>query len=108
MRPTPKTNSAEATVTLRLSRPDDAAGLTRLAHRDSASLPGGRLLVAEVGEELLAAVTLDGSASIADPFHHTADLVRLLQVQRREILRASRAGRRFGVPPRRQFRVAGL
>ena len=39
-------------VTIRFSRPDDAADISTLARLDSARPPQGRLLVAEVAGEL--------------------------------------------------------
>ena len=76
--------SADSTVTVRRSREDDAPGLRVLADLDSARVPAGVMLVAEVDGELRAAVALDGRSVIADPFHHTRHLVDLLEVARRE------------------------
>lgn len=77
-------STADGTLTIRHSREDgsDLAALRRLAELDSAHLPGGLMLMAEVDGELRAAVTSDGSAIIADPFHRTRHLVALLQVSR--------------------------
>ncbi len=74
-------------VTIRFSRPDDAADISTLARLDSALPPQGRLLVAEVAGELRAALPIEGGAAVADPFHHTLDLVSLLKVRRRQICR---------------------
>jgi hypothetical protein len=66
--------------TIRFAYPDDEAALGHLAALDSKPLPTGRLLVAEVGGELWAAVTISGHPEvIADPFQHTAALVALLR-----------------------------
>lgn len=68
--------------TIRLAYPDDEPSLQRLAALDSQPLPEGRLLVAEVGGELWAAVGIGGGRHVvADPFHRTATLVSLLQHQ---------------------------
>ena len=77
-------SSADSTVTVRPSREDDARGLRDLAELDSARVPAGVMLIAEVNGELRAAVTLDGRSVIADPFHHTRHLVDFLEVARRE------------------------
>lgn len=77
-------SSADSTVTVRRSREDDAPGLRDLADLDSARLPAGVMLIAEVDGELRAAVSLDGRSVIADPFHHTRHLVDLLEAARRE------------------------
>jgi hypothetical protein len=66
--------------TVRFAYPDDDGALRRLAALDSSAPLPGPLLVAEVGGELWAAVTLSGEPrAIADPFHHTAELVALLR-----------------------------
>ena len=69
---------AQESITIRLSQPGDEAALRRLAGRDSAALPDGPKLVALVGDELRAAVSIAGGEAIADPFHPTAALVRML------------------------------
>jgi hypothetical protein len=75
-------------VSLRFSGAADTAGLRRLAALDSAPAPSGTALVAEVDGRLRAALPLDGSAPIADPFHAGDDLIELLR------LRAAQLGRR--------------
>jgi hypothetical protein len=66
--------------TIRFAYPDDDAALRVLAALDSQPLPPGPLLVADVGGSLWAAVTIGGEPrAIADPFHHTAELVALLR-----------------------------
>jgi len=74
----------EHPVTIRFSRDADAAALRRLAVLDSARVPDGVMLVAEVDGELRAALAADGTA-IADPFRPTAELVELLQVRLRSL-----------------------
>jgi len=68
-------------VRIRVATDDDAPGLKRLAELDSTGVPAGRLVVAEVGGELLAARQVDGPLAIADPFHPTADLLALLALR---------------------------
>jgi hypothetical protein len=65
-------------VTIRVATPDDAPALKRLAELDSSEVPARPALVAEVGGELRAAVSLSDKAIIADPFQPTAPLVQLL------------------------------
>jgi hypothetical protein len=69
---------AHDSITIRHAEPADGAALRRLAGRDSAKMPEGALLVALVGDELRAAVPVGGGEAIADPFHPTAEIVRLL------------------------------
>jgi hypothetical protein len=81
-------------VTIRYAFPDDAEAVRRLAVTDSSAVPPGPLLLAEVGGELWAAVSLsDHRAAIADPFRPTAELVLMLH---------ERARRLAGVEPPRE------
>lgn len=66
-------------VNIYLSDPDE--GIARLAQLDSAKRPSGRVLVAAVGGEPIAAVPLQGGPAIADPFRRTAELVSLLEMR---------------------------
>jgi hypothetical protein len=43
--------------------------------------PEGELIVAESDDELIAALSLRTGQAVADPFHVTFDLVKLLQVR---------------------------
>jgi hypothetical protein len=73
------TSSVQArAVTLRLGTPADLPALTRLAALDSSDVPSAPVMLAEVGGELRAAVSLGERTVIADPFHPTASLVQLL------------------------------
>jgi hypothetical protein len=74
-------------VTLRYGASGDAERLSELAELDSAVAPLGPVLVAEVDGRLRAALPLDGSSPIADPFHRGAELLELLR------LRAAQLGR---------------
>src|SRR4051812_2234335 len=69
----------EAEVVIRLARPQDALAVEALAVLDDADLPQGRVLVAEVGGEIRAALPLDTNQAFGDPFRRTADLVALLE-----------------------------
>jgi len=87
-------------LTLRTSGEADRAVLHNLAERDSADVPVGRLLVADGGGRLLAAISLESGALIADPFVHTKDAVDLLR------RRAEQLKRQLRLPPRgRRARV---
>ena len=85
-------------VLIRAARGSDGPALEHLAALDSASVPAGRLLVAEADGELVAA--LGDGGSIADPFRHSADVLELLELRatgaRRETARgwAGRLGLR--------------
>lgn len=77
-------------IVIRKARSADGEALTRLAQRDSAPLPAGPLLVAEVDGELRAAVSLEGDGAIADPFHPTSDLLALLELRADQVRRSRR------------------
>ena len=68
-------------IAIRPARASDAERLRWLAQRDSASVPAGRLLVAEVDGAIQAAVAVDSGEAIADPFRPTAELVALLRMR---------------------------
>jgi hypothetical protein len=84
---------AEPPIVIRPDRPADARALAHLAALDSATVPAGPLLVAEVAGELRAAISLADGRTIADPFQRTASLVALLAMRAGQ-LRANPAGGR--------------
>jgi hypothetical protein len=99
-------------VTIRTAGAQDALALGRLAQLDGRLYGGAAALVAEVEGELIAALPLDGSPAIADPFRRTAQLVAMLELRRGQIdtalelsgprvsraLRAVRRRRRYRAP----------
>src|SRR3954452_21313745 len=76
------------TVVIRAARGSDGPALRRLAALDSAEVPTGDVLIAETGDEVVAALSVDTGARVADPFRRTADVVDLLAYRARR-LRAS-------------------
>ncbi len=61
---------------------DDATDLLHLARLDSQPHPpAGRVIVAIDGGELIAAISVDSGATVADPFKATAAVVALLQLR---------------------------
>jgi hypothetical protein len=68
-------------LVLRRSTAEDEPALARLARLDSAPRPRGDMLVAEVEDQIVAAVPLDGGPAIADPFLPTADIVEILRAR---------------------------
>jgi hypothetical protein len=90
--------------TIRFSYPDDEAALRRLAALDSQAILAAPALVAEVGDELWAAVSLGGEPrSIADPFRPTTELVALLRERAQRLTRRGRD--RSGARPTETVRV---
>jgi hypothetical protein len=70
------TNTA---LTIRRATAADAFALKRLAAIDSAAPPTGDVLLAEMDNELWAAVAVESGTAIADPFRPSGDLVELLR-----------------------------
>ena len=91
--PTQRIDDGAPTMTLRYALPGDAGALDRLAQLDSSRAPRGVVLVAEVGGELWAAISLDDHHAVADPFRPTGELVALLVARARQLRRATRDGR---------------
>jgi hypothetical protein len=88
--------TSTAKLTLRNATVADDAALTRLAALDSSRVPSGELLVAELDGTLVAALSVDTGAAIADPFEHTAAIVDALRVRARKSDRPAAAPIRLG------------
>ena len=82
----------ETDVVIRLARPHDALAVEALAVLDAAESPRGRVLVAEVDGQIVAALPLDTREAFGDPFRRTADLVALLEARAQQ-LESERSGR---------------
>ena len=93
-------------VTIYVSEPDEA--IERLARLDSARRPRGQVLVAAVGGEPIAALPLDGSPVIADPFQRTAELVSLLELRLAQLSGRPRPGRLSRMLRRRRREAPAL
>ena len=81
-------------ITIRLMGPTDVDEVRRVAARDSRDLPDGELLIAIAEGEVRAAISLGSGEVVADPFHHTEELVRVLALRRVQM--------RSGIPGRRR------
>lgn len=86
---------AAVPVTVRAARGDDRDALERLAELDERPLPGAPLLIAEIGAQPLAALSLADDGVIADPFVPTREIVALLRLRARQ-LRGRRLTRMLG------------
>jgi hypothetical protein len=86
--------TSRSPLTVRFARPDDAAALARLAALDSAAVPSGTVLIAELGGEPAAALSADDFHAVSDPFKPTAELVLLLAERARQLRREERRRRR--------------
>lgn len=74
-------NGPRAGMVIRRLDGRDADALLHLASLDSAPTPTGEWLGAEVEGRLLAAASLDGQDTIADPFSRTSELRELLELR---------------------------
>ncbi len=75
-------------ITIRLTGPTDVDELRRVAQRDSRTVPEGEVLIAIDEGEIRAAISVRSGEVIADPFHRTDELVRMLAMRRAQMLRA--------------------
>jgi hypothetical protein len=77
-------------LTIRLADAADSSALARLAALDSAAPPTGDVMLAEVGDELWAAIELESGAAIADPFRPSGELVDMLRLRTKRAKRSER------------------
>jgi hypothetical protein len=75
----------EQAVTLRRYSAEDHGQLARLAALDSSKPPPQPVVVAEVGHELRAALSLNDGSLVADPFHLTGGVADLLRAYARQL-----------------------
>jgi hypothetical protein len=68
-------------LTIRRATAADEFSVRRLSALDSSSPPTGEVLLAEMGDELWAALSVDTGAAVADPFRPSRDLVDLLRLR---------------------------
>jgi hypothetical protein len=97
-----------SSLTLRFAVPADADALDALAQLDSRRAPRGAVLVAEVGGDLWAAISLDDGHAVADPFRPTGELVALLVERARQLRRAQRISELPRVWPTAGYERAAL
>jgi hypothetical protein len=93
-----------APITIRRAHPEEP-GVLKVAALDSSRVPEAPLLVAEVGGQVRAALSIDTGTSIADPFHPTRDLLQLLEAHAAATRRRARPGvlARIGLRPRSAY-----
>ena len=93
-------------LTIRCAGPGDASALSHLAALDSSLIPAGELLLAELGGELAAALSIASGHVIADPFRRTAELVSILRLRAEQLHAAEGSSRRRWRMPRVAARSA--
>jgi hypothetical protein len=92
-------------VTLRFGFPDDAVALGRLAALDSALPLAGPVLLAEVGGDLRAALSLSDRSVISDPFYPSAAVVELLRARADQLTQVGRRAQRGRERSRTRLRL---
>src|SRR3954454_4744396 len=70
---------------IRQARETDVSAVLRLAALDSSRVPRGDVLLAEVGDELWAAFSLEDARNFADPLHPSAHAVLILAKRSRQL-----------------------
>jgi len=74
----------ESPITIRFIHRNERRALDRLAELEGRDVPDAPFVVAEVDEQIVAAVATEGdAATLADPFLQTAQIVSLLEIQAR-------------------------
>ena len=91
--PVPPVVAPREHLVLRRAMAQDSAALVRLAQLDGAPRPSDAMLVAELDDQIVAAVPFDGGRAIADPFLPTAELVELLRARVQLLAAAAPTGR---------------
>jgi hypothetical protein len=72
-------------VTIRPATRADLPAIASLAELDSARLPRGRVLLAELRGSVVAAISLESGVVFADPFVSTAEVVKDLRAKAAEV-----------------------
>ncbi len=94
-------------VTIREAREREIWAVARLAQLDSAPIGRAPFLVAEVGGQMRAALSLADGSLVADPFTRTAELADLLHVRAEQLALEARDGSRPKGMARRALHARG-
>ena len=90
-------HSTPDAVTIRRAGADDEAALRRLADLDSTRVPDGPIVMAEIGGQAVAAISILSGESFADPFTPTLELRRLLELRASQLHLSSKEPDRPGL-----------
>ena len=105
-RPVPAPAPVAQTIVIRRATQADRSVVERLAALDSAPVPFGAILIAEVHDEPQAAIEIASGATIADPFRPTAHLVELLSLRAAGLRETKVPRRRLALRSRSAYRTA--
>jgi hypothetical protein len=92
---------------IRAATDADAPALLRLARLDSSRPPAGSIVIAEDQGVLVAAMSIDDGATIADPFRATAAVVAMLRLRSEQIRGETPRARRRTLLSLRRHRAGG-
>jgi hypothetical protein len=87
-------------LTVRAATQRDSEAVRLLAALEGVSMPRGRVLVAQLGDDVVAALPLEGGGPLADPFRPSAHFVELLQLRARQLRRDGDQRARGSLIPR--------
>jgi hypothetical protein len=90
----PVDHAEKEDVTVRAASQRDREAVRLLAALEGVNLPSGQMLVAQVGDEVVAALPLDGGRALADPFRRTQHLVAMLELRARQLREQDESARR--------------
>src|SRR5437868_57336 len=76
---------ADDGLTVRAACQRDAEAVRLLAALEGVTMPSGPMLVAQVGDDVRAALPLEGGRALADPFQPSAHMVELLELRARQL-----------------------
>jgi hypothetical protein len=96
---------AVAPFTIRSALPIDVQAIEALAELDSSRAPRGQVLLAEVGDELWAALSLDDGHGVSDPFRPSGDALWVLAERARQLRGSRRRERSHRFGPLRPVRA---
>jgi hypothetical protein len=72
-------------LTVRAATQRDSEAVRLLAALEGVQMPSGPVLVAEVGDHVVAALPVTGGRALADPFRPTKHLVAMLELRARQL-----------------------
>jgi hypothetical protein len=109
-----RSEPASGRIVIRYARPDDAAKLADLGRLDAdlrtserlaEGASDGSVLVAEVEDDLAAALVVDDGQVVADPFRPSAGIVELLRTRADQLAAPRIRPRRSIIPSRVALRL---
>jgi hypothetical protein len=79
------TEHPAAALVIRIAEPSDRPALQSLAELDSVLPFTGAALIAELDEQVVAAISLANGREVADPFVPTKEILELLRIRAKQL-----------------------